>query len=165
VKRRKQRRGVTSPWLPRNSTETRLSGKENQTDHHPTTLPLLRSPWAIPFAASRLRVSPTACNCPPTILPPLAPVKRGRGVGGEGATRPTTQLLPENNSTGQRHLLVLVLSPPWRTVLVLEKSPLTIALCASLRGFAASRESNRLQLTTDHSSSPRPRETGERGRG
>ena len=38
--------------------------------------------------------------------------------------------------------LVLVLSPPWRTVLVLvlEKLPLTTALCSFLRGFASSRE-------------------------
>ena len=43
--------------------------------------------------------------------------------------------------------LVLVLSPPSRTVLVLvlEKTPAPTDLCASLRGFAASREPNRPQ--------------------
>ncbi|MFM8729150.1 MAG: hypothetical protein ACKON9_28950, partial [Planctomycetaceae bacterium] len=44
---------------------------------------------------------------------------------------------------------VLVLSPPWRTVLVLvlEPPPPPTALCVSLRVFAASRETNCPQST------------------
>jgi len=79
------------------------------------------------------RLPPT--DCPPLIPPPQTPDnKETPGVSSEIRIRRT-----------QKTPLVLVLSPPWRTVLVLvlEKSP--PPLRAFLRGFAASREPNRLQ--------------------
>jgi len=47
------------------------------------------------FAASRETIR-LVLNRPLTTNPPLAPVKRGRGVGGEGVTCTTPHLLPAN---------------------------------------------------------------------
>ena len=65
--------------------------------------------------------------------PPLAPVKRGRGVGGEGATRTKTKPQARPATSPQPH------SHPR-----LARTLITVT-CASLRGFAASREPNSQQ--------------------
>ncbi|MFM7169113.1 MAG: hypothetical protein ACKO3T_28070, partial [Planctomycetaceae bacterium] len=64
---------------------------------------------------------------------PSYQVATGRTGGGVGEIRARARARARKP---QKTLLVLVLSPPWRTVLVLEKRPLTAALRTFLRGFA-----------------------------
>jgi len=75
-------------------------------------------------------------NRTPNTLPPLAPVKRGRGVGGEGATPHTPTRTTVSNVLGLE-------SPSY------EKNP------------PADSRPQLAKPNTEHSSSPRPRETGE----
>jgi hypothetical protein len=64
--------------------------------HRHTSLSAMCSGWKA-RATKRSHPRTPARNSPnrtPITLPPLAPVKRGRGVGGEGATLPTHQHAP-----------------------------------------------------------------------
>jgi len=117
---------------------------------HSPTLTTMRFPSRLRgFAASR--ATPPPCNLLTTI-PPLAPVKRGRGVGGEGASHPKKR--PPTLSKTQRDVLGLE-SPSYKNrqqaIRVRQcpgvrqgcrhspRSP-PLRLPSRLRGFAASRE-------------------------
>ena len=107
-------------WHPCHRKQLEESGKQSRTGHHTSHLTPVCASLRV-FAASRDTNRPQS---------PLAPVKRGRGVGGEGAT------FPQHTTTGQHGNRSLTRGLPSAARLAENRKP-TLAF-----PFAASRDTN-----------------------
>jgi len=117
------------PWLKKHPTSAPVRGSAQQL---PGVLsPLTPGPSPLPGARGAMRDSRCSSK---TQIPPLAPVKRGRGVGGEGEILPghSPQPAPHKHKHTRPHH-----NCPASVASVVKKTPLTRHLAVRISGWKA----------------------------